>query len=251
MDAASRLAEHEQPPDVRVRRSIDEPIVPGDRLKTMLGDLPLGRHPRHLVMTGGGVPRLAGVTRATIDDDQPRADAHRCDEGPQDRLWGGQLVIGVCDQHRIDRSGWQPRVVGGSANDVEVPMSVERRADPQEGQRLSAKVDRDDATIRRHARCDLQREVASARAQIDDGVPRLQIELFENLVRALPGIALALHGRQDAQRSDGLIADEEKGHTEDDRYEDADCPFHRARIFCHEGSAWPTTPMRVGGDLDV
>ncbi len=112
-----------------------------------------------------------------------------------------------------------------AANDVQIPVAAEHRADPQEGQRLPAEIDRNDPSLRCHPRRDLQREVPGARPEIDDRIPGAGIELSKDLFRALPRVPFALHDGQCIERAPGLIGDEHQRHDDEDHNEDADKAF--------------------------
>ncbi len=203
---------------------------------------------RHHPMTAAARrSSLVGVARTAIDHDQPGARTHRREKGLQDRLGSSQLVIGVRNQHRIDRSWRQHRIVDPAANDAHVGVPAERGPDPQKRQRFPAEINRDDPAARTHARCDLQGEVAGARAQIDDRIAAAGIELSKDFFRALPRIALTLHDGERIQRALRLIGDEHHRHDHEKRYEHAggvsvvhvDVTRSRSVPFRHvRGSSW-------------
>jgi hypothetical protein len=116
-------------------------------------------------------------------------------------------VIGIRNEHRIDRPRRQHGIVHAAVNHVQVRIAVEPGADPQKGQRLPAEVDGEDATVRGHARRHLQREIACARAQVHHSVPGAESEVPQDVVRALPRVALPFDADKRAQRPDGFTGD--------------------------------------------
>ena len=113
-------------------------------------------------------------------------------------------------------------------------------ANPQKGERLPAEIDREDAAVRRHARRDLQCEVAGARAQIDDRHPG-----WRSRCRRISS------GRCQVSRSRSTLSSvpsvrpppphEERWHDDNDQREDAHAVSSRERFIPTRASRAPVT----------
>ena len=91
---------------------------------------------------------------------------------------------------------------------------------PEECQRLAAQIHGEHGAARRHARGDLQREVAGPRPKVHDRGFRTPIQGAKHLIRSLPGVPLLLDAAEDEQRPDRLFGDvtsQESNDQNDDR----------------------------------
>lgn len=158
-----------------------------------------------------GVTRSLGLRRrrgtaawATIAHDEAAATRECQSQRLERRRWSGQLVIGVDDEHGIDRRRVQTRIVVLASHYVNLPLAPQQPPDPQERQRLTQHVDSDHASGRSDDRRQTHREVAAPGSEIDDDITTVEIECGDDVVRALPRIALPLDLLEVHEREGGL-----------------------------------------------
>jgi hypothetical protein len=125
-----------------------------------------------------------------------------------------QLMKGVGNKHSINGARRKARIVFIAQDHADVPLLAEQCSNPQERQRKLANINRQYLAFCSDDGRKLQCKIASSRTQVDDYIPRSQIQGLKNFSGALPLIALRLDYVQLPERTDCGV--QHIHHREDD-----------------------------------
>ena len=170
--------------------------VLADDLESLAPKLARDCGERHLVNMS-----LRNGAMSPVHDDYATTRPQRQKDMPQHRLWITEFVKGVADQHCVRRACWQARIVLFSDDRVNIVLSAQKRPRPQEEQRQSAKIHRQNPTPFADGESEFQCEVTRSGAKVDHRVSGVQVQGLNNIQRPLPLVSLGLYCVKLAERS--------------------------------------------------
>ncbi len=134
-------------------------------------------------------------------------------------------MIGIGNEHGVDRSWRKPRVVYIAVDDVKIRMAATPRTNPEKRERLPSKIHSKDPTARTDAWGDFQSEITGAGSQIDHRLAGTNAQVPDDVLGTLPGVAFTFHLVEGAKRSNRLVADEHRSDQKNQTSHNGD-PLH-------------------------